>query len=135
VGTVATVGDGGSTDGPQVGQRVVALTNGTGAYAEYAVAAFADVVAVPAELTPAEAAAVAVQGTTALGVLRMASVAGSFNRSSTACCPWTLRPRRTLGYPPTPADAASTNTVSSAHRQATNPSVLLLSPFGDPAGL
>jgi NADPH:quinone reductase len=72
VGVVSAVGAG--ADPALVGRRVVALTDGLGAYAEYVVATAADLVAVPDGLAPAEAAAVAVQGTTALGVLRMARI-------------------------------------------------------------
>jgi NADPH:quinone reductase len=73
VGIVEATGDGTGTE--LTGRRVVALTNGTGAYAEYVTAPAADAVEVPEGLAAAEAAAVAVQGTTALGVLRMARVA------------------------------------------------------------
>jgi NADPH:quinone reductase len=72
VGTVEAAGA--DADPALVGQRVVALTDGLGAYAEYVTSAAADVVPVPAGLSSAEAAAVAVQGTTALGVLRMARI-------------------------------------------------------------
>jgi NADPH:quinone reductase-like Zn-dependent oxidoreductase len=72
VGTVEAAG--GDADPDLVGQRVVALTDGLGAYAEYVTATAAEVVPVPAGLSSAEAAAVAVQGTTALGVLRMARI-------------------------------------------------------------
>ena len=71
-GVIEATGEG--VDPAVTGQRVVALTAGTGAYAEYVTVPAADTVLIPDGLSPAEAAAVAVQGATALGVLRMARI-------------------------------------------------------------
>lgn len=72
--TVGVVEATGNDSSELIGQRIVALTDGTGAYAEYVIAAAADAVVVPSGLSAAEAVAVAVQATTAFGALRMARV-------------------------------------------------------------
>lgn len=70
-GTVVDVGDG--VDRALVGQRVVSSTGGSGGYAELAVAAADDVVAVPEQLSLADAVALYSDGRTALGLHRRAA--------------------------------------------------------------
>jgi NADPH2:quinone reductase len=65
-GTVAAVGPGG--DRALIGRRVVASLNGTGGYAEFAVAAARNVVPVPDGVSTADATALLADGRTALGL-------------------------------------------------------------------
>jgi NADPH2:quinone reductase len=65
-GTVAAVGAGG--DRTLVGRRVVASLNGTGGYAELAVAAARNVVPIPDAVPTLEATALLADGRTALGL-------------------------------------------------------------------
>lgn len=67
-GTVAALGDGVTPAQAQVGQRVMAMLP-SGGYAEYAVAPAAQLVALPAGLSNAEATALLSQGPTAVGLL------------------------------------------------------------------
>ena len=70
-GTVAAVGAGG--DRALVGQRVVASLNGTGGYAELAVAATRNVVPVPDGVSTLDATALLADGRTALGLHELAA--------------------------------------------------------------
>ncbi|MGI5184322.1 zinc-binding dehydrogenase [Dactylosporangium sp. CA-152071] len=65
-GTVAAVGPGG--DPSLVGRRVVASLNGTGGYAELAVAAVRDTVPIPDGVPTPDATALVADGRTALGL-------------------------------------------------------------------
>ncbi|AQA20569.1 alcohol dehydrogenase GroES-like domain protein [Rhodococcus sp. MTM3W5.2] len=71
-GTVVEVGAG--VDGGMIGARVIATTDGTGAYAERVVAAAAATVRVPDGLSLPDAVAVAVPGAVALTLLRAADL-------------------------------------------------------------
>ncbi|WP_156042514.1 quinone oxidoreductase family protein [Rhodococcus sp. UNC363MFTsu5.1] len=73
-GTVVEVGEG--VDRGMIGTRVIAMTDGTGAYAERVVAAAAATVLVPDGLSLADAVAVAVPGAVALTLLRAAGLRG-----------------------------------------------------------
>lgn len=70
-GTVAAVGPGG--DRALVGQRVVASLNGTGGYAELAVAAVRNILPVPDGLSTGDATALIADGRTALGLHEIAA--------------------------------------------------------------
>jgi NADPH2:quinone reductase len=71
-GVVTSVGDG--VDGDWAGRTVIAHTGGTGGYAERAVAAVGDTVAVPDGLDPRDAVAVMHDGPTALRVIRVTGI-------------------------------------------------------------
>ncbi|MGW6376660.1 quinone oxidoreductase family protein [Rhodococcus sp. NPDC055112] len=73
-GTVVEVGEG--VDRGMIGARVIATTDGTGAYAERVVAAAAATVLVPGGLSLTDAVAVAVPGAVALTLLRAAALRG-----------------------------------------------------------
>lgn len=70
-GTVVAAGPGADPD--LVGQRVVASLNGTGGYAELAVAAARNVVPVPAGVSTLDATALLADGRTALGLHQLAA--------------------------------------------------------------
>lgn len=73
-GTVTGVGPG--VDPGLIGARVIATTDGTGAYAEQVVVAAAAAVVVPDDLSLHDAVAVAVPGAVALTLLRTAAMRG-----------------------------------------------------------
>ncbi|MFG1781452.1 zinc-binding alcohol dehydrogenase family protein [Rhodococcus oryzae] len=73
-GTVVEVG--GGVDRGMIGARVIATTDGTGAYAERVVAAAAATVRVPEGLSLTDAVAVSVPGAVALTLLRAADLRG-----------------------------------------------------------
>jgi NADPH:quinone reductase len=70
-GTIVAVGEG--VDRGLVGRRVVSSTGGSGGYAERAVAAVADAVAVPDGISLADALALFADGRTAMGLHRRAA--------------------------------------------------------------
>ncbi|PZG19624.1 zinc-binding dehydrogenase [Nonomuraea aridisoli] len=72
-GTVSAAGDG--VDPALVGTRVVTTLGGLGGYAERAVAAAGDVIAVPGELSSEAAVALLADGRTAVGLTRAAAPA------------------------------------------------------------
>ncbi len=71
-GVVIAVGD--ETDSGLVGRRVVSSTGGSGAYAERALAAVEQLIAVPDRLELASAVALLADGRTALALMRSADV-------------------------------------------------------------
>ncbi|WP_327011767.1 alcohol dehydrogenase catalytic domain-containing protein [Dactylosporangium sp. NBC_01737] len=103
-GTVAEVGAGG--DPALVGRRVVASLNGTGGYAELAVAAARNVVPIPDGVATLDATALITDGRTALGLHELAAPrpgrpsSSRRPRAAWAAC-WSSWPS-----PPAPASSA-----------------------------